>query len=224
MGACTSNKNNKEKEVKPVIHHVQSMNNEDQAIMKCKLCRDNIKAYIRRLQKNETLRKDKAKEELKKNNRDRAKIFLNQSKFYREQIKVADGQLTMIDEQIAHIEIAKQQKDAIQVLEEGNKILKKLNEEVNVEKWEKIADDMNEVKQQQDEIADFLKNHKIDEDKYEDELNEELEKLMKQEAAKSEIELPSAKIDLPEVKKDVIVVVEKEKAKENVEEKIAIAN
>jgi ABC-type lipopolysaccharide export system ATPase subunit len=110
-------------------------------------------------------------------------VFLNQSKFYREQINVANGQLNMIEEQISRIEMAQHQKEAIQVLEQGNKILKALNEEVNIEKWESIADNMNEMKQQQDEIGNFLRNHNIDETEFDEQVTKDLEKLMKDENA-----------------------------------------
>ena len=35
---------------------------EDQAILKCKMCRDNIKRYIKRLENDANLKKQKAKE------------------------------------------------------------------------------------------------------------------------------------------------------------------
>ncbi len=164
------------------------LNNEEEAIFKCKQCRDNIKSYIRRLERNEKARRDKAKEEVRNNNRQKAKVFLNQSKFYREQINVANGQLNMIEEQISQIEMAQHQKEAIEVLEQGNKILKSLNEEVNIEKWEKIADDMNEMKQQQDEIGNFLKSHNIDQDEFDDQVNKDLERLMNEQ----NVSLPDA--------------------------------
>jgi charged multivesicular body protein 6 len=160
---------------------IAKLNDQEVAIFKSKQCRDNIKSYIKRLERNEKLRRDKAKEEVRKSNRDKAKVFLNQSKFYREQINVASGQLNMIEEQISRIEMAQHQKEAIQVLEQGNKILKALNEEVNIDKWEKIADDMNEVKQQQDEIGNYLRSHNIDETEFDEQVTKDLEKLMNDE-------------------------------------------
>lgn len=225
MGPCQSTK--KEHPVK--AHRVGTMNNEDKVVMQCKMCRDNIKAYIKRLEKNQLLRREKAKEEVKKKDRDRAKIFLNQAKLYGEQVNVATGQLTMVEEQIMMLETAQHQKEAITVLEQGNKILKELNEAVNVEKWEKIADDMSELKNQQDEIANFLKNNNIDEDKYEEELNIELEKLMAQqseEAPKREEKIPEKTeevIQLPDAgKKDLKVETQPDAIKPEEENKQAV--
>jgi charged multivesicular body protein 6 len=209
MGVCNSEpKKNKNKETQskaPQQHQKASelSNPEEKAILQCKITRDNIKSYIKKLEKNSLQRKEKAKLELKTKNREKAKFFLNQSKFYTEQVKVASGQLTMIEEQITRIESAQMQRDAIRVLEEGNRVLKKLNEEVNVERWEKIADDMADMKSQQDEIGNFLRNHGIDEVEYDDQLNKELENLMKIEGVIiEESEFPDAGKKEPEKKSE----------------------
>ena len=49
---------------------------EDQAILKCKMCRDNIKRYIKRLENDANLKKQKAKEALQAKNKDRARLNL----------------------------------------------------------------------------------------------------------------------------------------------------
>lgn len=194
MGICNSNKKDKGREDhrRPTAN-VSKLNVEEKTVLQLQICRDNIKAYIKRLTINEDKRKQKAKEELKRKDRDKAKIYLSQAKLYREQATVATGQLTMIQEQVDRIHSAMEQREVIKVLEQGNKVLKDLNEEVNIEKWERIADDMNELKQQQDEIANFLKNHNIDEQQYEDEINKELEKMMIDQGVAGNILLPDAR-------------------------------
>lgn len=175
----------------------QTLEKNEQAIIDCKICRDKIKSYIKTLEKQERLKKEQAKQELKQGNRDKAKRLLNQSKIYSEQTKVANGQLDMIIDQINQIESAQMKKDALQVLEQGNAVLRKLNEEVNIEKWEKIGEDMNDIKQQQEEISEFFNNNRIDQDKFNEDLDkelEELERMQKQSTDKKE------KLELPEVK------------------------
>ena len=71
---------------------------------------------------------------------------------YEEQVKTTDAQLEMIETQISKIENAQSQKDALRVLKQGNEALKKLQNEVNVEKFQEIADDMEELKNQNDKI------------------------------------------------------------------------
>ena len=167
------------------------LDQQEEALLQCKITRDNIKQYINRLRKNEKVRKEKAKAALKEKNRERARMYLSQSKLYSEQIKVGQNQFNLIEEQIINIEQAQQMKEVFVVLQQGNNILKKLNEEVNIEKWEQIADDMSEIKQQQDEINQFLGSHNMDKTEYDEDVNRELDKLIASEAP-SELELPEA--------------------------------
>ncbi len=162
---------------------------DEQAILKCKLCRDDIKKYIKKLENNANLKKEKAKEALKAKNKDRAKLNLRMEKMYREQIKAADGQLEMIENQISQIETAQSQKDAMTVLQEGNAVLKKLQEEVNVEKLQDISDDMEEIKAKNDEITEFFKERGIED---EEAVNDELDKLIASVQQEAGVELPSA--------------------------------
>ena len=161
---------------------------EDQAILKCKMCRDNIKRYIKRLENDANLKKQKAKEALQAKNKDRARLNLRMEKMYREQIKTADGQLEMIETQINQIESAQSQKDVMTVLQEGNAVLKKLQEEVNVDKYKDISDDMEEIKAKNDEITEFFKDRGIDEEV----VNDELDKLIASVQQEAGADLPRA--------------------------------
>ena len=161
---------------------------EDQAILKCKMCRDNIKRYIKRLENDANLKKQKAKEALQAKNKDRARLNLRMEKMYREQIKTADGQLEMIETQINQIESAQSQKDVMTVLQEGNAVVKKLQEEVNVDKYKDISDDMEEIKAKNDEITEFFKDRGIDEEV----VNDELDKLIASVQQEAGADLPRA--------------------------------
>ena len=130
---------------------------DEQAILKCKMTRDKIKKYIKDLERNANLKKEKAREALKAKNKDRARLNLRLEKMYREQIKAADGQLDMLETQINQIETAQSQKDVMTVLQEGNAALKKLQEEVNIEKLQAIKDEMDDLKEKNDEISEFFK-------------------------------------------------------------------
>ena len=172
------------------------INNEERAILDCKICRDNIKKYIKSLQNSANLKKQKAKEALQNKNRDRAKLYMRQSKMCSEQIKVADGQLEMIETQINQIESAQNQRDVFNVLKQGNAALEKLQKEVNIEKLQKISDELEDLKEQNKEITAFFKERGIEEN--EEELDDELSKLI------DSVQKEEAKIDLPEANKEVI--------------------
>ena len=190
------------------------INQEERALLDCKICLDNIKKYIKSLEKNSSLKKQKAKEALKNKNRDRAKLYMRQSKMYQEQIKASEGKLEMIETQISQIETAQNQLDVFNVLKQGNNILKKLQEEVNVEKIQEIADDLNELKEQNDEITQFFKEKGIEEN--DEEIDNELDKLI------DSVQKEEGKIDLPLANKEKIeendnIEINEEKEKKNIE-------
>lgn len=191
MGFLFSKKK-KTKEVK--------LDNEESAILECKMCRDKIKKYIKNLEKNAAQKKEKAKAALKAKDKDRAKMNLRMEKMYREQIKTADGQLEMIENQIAQIETAQSQKDAMTVLKQGNEVLKKLQSEVNIEKFQEIADDLEELKDQQNELTEFFKARGIEE---EEDVNAELDKLIESVQNEAAVDLPNANNEVLEEEKKV---------------------
>ena len=174
----------KKQKAKPV-----TINANEQAILKLKVVRDDIKRYIKKLENNAKTKREKAKEALQSKNKDRAKLNLRMEKMFQEQVKTAYGQLEMIETQINQIEAAQSQKDVMTVLQEGNAALKKLQEEVNVDKLQEISDDMEELKAKNDEITEFFKERGIDE---EESVNDELDKLIASVQSEAGAELPSA--------------------------------
>jgi len=185
---------------------------EDKAILDCKQSRDKIKGYIKRLELNETSQRNRAKELLKNKEKDKAKHCLSQSKMYKIQIENAQNQLSAVEDQINRIDMAKTQKDVFNVLENTNKVLTELQKEVNIERLEKIGEDLNDIKANNDEITNFFKNHNVDIDQNEEEINQEIEKLMKLESNQIENEMPDAgKKNVDHLKKPVDSKSEKEK-------------
>ena len=166
------------------------LNDETRAFLDCKICRDKIKKYIKSLEKNANLKRERAKEALKNKNKDRAKLYLRQIKMYTEQIKTADGQLEIIENQISQIENGQSQRDVFTVRKQGNEVLKKLRSEVNAERFQEIDDDMDELKEQENELSEFFKSRGIEEN--DEELDEELDKLLDSVQKEQKIDLPSA--------------------------------
>ncbi len=102
----------------------------------------------------------------------------------------------MINEQITRIETTRSQKETFKVLEEGNKVLKEMQREVNIERWERISEDMNEMKDNQNEIGEFLKKHNMDVNQFDSNVDKELEKLMGQEVGNELPEAGKTKLDV----------------------------
>ena len=193
---------------------------EEKAIVDCKLCRDKINAYIKRLEVREKKSREKAKELLKDKQRDRAKFYLRQAKLHSAQIKTNEGQLEMVNNQIIQIESSKNLQECLKVLQNGKDVLKKMQDSIKIEEWEKIRDDMDELKEKDKEISDFLKDYGINEAEYDDEVNNDLDKLME------EVGVSKAKEDikLPEVPKEEITEDKnKKKEKEKTKKKLEVA-
>ena len=199
MGVCMSTNKNKNKS-----KNINNLDQNEKVLLECKMCRDKIKNYIKKCETTALKKRQKAKELLKNKQKDRAKVYLNQSKFHLTQAKVGDGQLKLIEDQINELQKATQLNEIRKVLENGNKVLKQLQSEINIEKWQEIKEDMEGLKEQQDEIGEFLRNNNIDEGEYEKDVQEEFEKLQK--------DLEND-LNLPEVPKNKVNV---EKEKENV--------
>lgn len=213
MGICdSSNAHRQEERQQPKnAVKVSQLPPEQKALMDCKQCRDKIKGLIKRLERTSQKKRDKAKDLLKNKDKDRARIYLKQSKFHSDQLKVYDGQLEMIETQISQLETSMQMAECLKVLENGNTVLKKMQEEINIEKWEQVTDDMKELKAQQDEIGEFLKQQNINEEEFEGEVDDEIKKMEKEIFSSNDLNLPSAPKDEVHIKEQDKQIKEKKK-------------
>ena len=199
FGKKKNNNNNKNKNA--------DLTKAEQSILEAKMARDKIKNYIKKIERTANLKRDKAKEYLKKGDKDRAKIFLKMSKMYKQQIGSAEGQLKTIEEQVALIETTLNQKEIMDVLTQGNKVLAELQKEVNVEKFEQIKEDMDEMQQTQDEINEFFLQHNTDVNELDEDIQKEMNSLS--ESLQKEVEN-----EFPEANKEEVNVEKKEEVNE----------
>ena len=210
MGMCGT-----EQKRKPV-----KLSETEKAILDCKKCRDKIKNYMKRLSDRENKARLKAKELVASKQRDRAKFYLRQAKLHSAQMKTYEGQLEMVEQQITQIESTTNLQECMNVLKKGNEVLKKMQDTVKIEEWEKIKDDLDELKEKDREVADFLKEYGINEAEYDNEVNNDFEKLV------NEIEGNKAKDDvkLPEVPKEELTEAkDKTKEKNKIKKKAVVA-
>ena len=202
MGGLVSKKNKKKAKL-------SKLQGEDKAILDCKMCRDKIKSYIKSLERNRDAKKAKVKEFVKMKEKTKAKVLLKQVKMLDFQITSAEGQLQMIEDQIHNLDMAVSQRDAMQVLEQGNAALKKLQSEVNVEKMQQISDDLEDAKDANRELEEFFKEHSV-EGVSDPDIDADLERLGNEIASEAQVELPDANTEEFKVE-------EKQKAKQAVE-------
>lgn len=146
----------------------------DMNIINMKMTRDKIKEKIHNYEFKENSYKVLAKKYLKEGNKTKAKFYIQRSKIYKIQNESTLSILLKIMEQLNMIETAKIQADACKILEEGNLLLK--NMQINVEKFEEIREDMDEIKQNHNDIRDFLIGVNYEND-FDDEISKELSAL-----------------------------------------------
>ena len=219
MGCESANEKRHQQQVKNQRKNI-TLSETENAIIQCKTCRDKIKKYIRNLEQKEIKAKEKAKELLRNKKRDSAKLYLKQCKLFREQSKTAEGQLQMIEEQIVNIESASNMNECMKVLQKGNTVLKNLQNDVNIEHWENIRDDLEELRERDREINDFFRERGIDEEECDAECEDELNKLLIEIQGNNLLDLPN----VPNTKiNDSKIPVKQNKVKVKVKNKPVLA-
>ena len=151
------NFNSSQKENKKILNLTPLEN----SIIECKKTRDKIKQYIKTLEKEILKVKAKSIKYLKKNNKERAKFELKRKKMYEMQISNSEKQLEIIIEKIIEIEKTQIESEVLKTLNQSNEILIKLNEEVSIDKWELINDELGQIKMEQDEVKNFFNNNHL---------------------------------------------------------------
>jgi charged multivesicular body protein 6 len=169
------------------------LNDQDKVVLDIKRCRDNLKNYIKRLQKDSNLNRDKAKELLRNNNRDSAKIFLNKSKMCNTHINTYLNQLNLLEDQLANMQMSIQQKETFEIIGRGNEILKQLQKDVNLEKLENLSEEFNDLKQNQEEVSNFLKTYSITSQEFEADVENDLNKMIEETSPLPDTSFPEVK-------------------------------
>ncbi|XP_066917269.1 charged multivesicular body protein 6-A-like [Clytia hemisphaerica] len=195
---------------------------QDKAVLSLKQQRDKLKQYQKKI--NLTLEKERqyAKQLLKDNKKDKAKLLLKKKHYQENLLKKTDGQLENIDRLISEVEFAQVELKVVEGLKQGNEALKKLHEIMSVEDVERIMDEAQEGIEYQNEIDELLSGGLTAEDE-EDIMNElaELERL--ELPSVPDTEIPTADVDdqLPDVPSAEPATSSKTKTKEP--ERVAMA-
>ena len=178
------NFNSSQKENKKILNLTPLEN----SIIECKKTRDKIKQYIKTLEKEILKVKAKSIKYLKNNNKERAKFELKRKKMYEMQISNSEKQLEIIIEKIIEIEKTQIESEVLKTLNQSNEILIKLNEEVSVDKWELINDELGQIKMEQDEVKNFFNNNHLNynDDSY---FDLEIENILKEESENNNKEI-----------------------------------
>ncbi|CAI5756553.1 unnamed protein product [Candida verbasci] len=163
---------------------------QDKAIFQLKQQRDKIKQYQTKLNYIVIKQTNLARKAITNGQPDRAKFYLQSKKRQESVINKTYEQLTNLEKLIDTIEFKLIEKDVIYGLKQGNEILNKLNNEMKIEKIDKILDDLEDNKIKVNEVSEALgSGHNLNRAE-EDEVDAEFNKLNEEINGVSESKLP----------------------------------
>ncbi|KAG8940528.1 Vacuolar protein sorting-associated protein 20 [Tulasnella sp. 424] len=170
---------------------------QDRAILSMKAQRDKLREYRKKIQVVLDQEQRIAKEALQQGNKERALTALRRRKFQESLLQKTDGQLEVLTNLVSNIEFALIEKDVMFGLEQGNKVLKQIHSEMDIEKVQKLMDDTAEGIRYQREIDEMLMSTMSVEE--EEAVQQELAQLQA-EALPAVPEVPQSEpVKLPEV-------------------------
>ncbi|GAM87690.1 hypothetical protein ANO11243_057170 [Dothideomycetidae sp. 11243] len=161
---------------------------QDKAILDMKNQRDRLRQYQKKMAHLSERETQIARECLRAGDKRRALLALRKKKHQQTLLARTDAQLAQLEALASDVEFALVQKDVLFGLQQGTAVLKQINKEMGgVEKVEMIMADNEEARAYQQEVSEMLAGQLSNAD--EDEVEDELERLIKESAPK-QVELP----------------------------------
>ncbi|EMG50913.1 CHMP6 Charged multivesicular body protein 6 [Candida maltosa Xu316] len=129
---------------------------QDKAIFQLKQQRDKLKQYQKRINVIIDKQTELAKKAIVNKQPERAKFYLRSKKQQESVITTTFEQLNNLEKLIGTIEFKLIEKDVVYGLQQGNKVLQKLNNEMQVEKIDALLDQLEDEKLKVDEVSELL--------------------------------------------------------------------
>lgn len=123
----------------------------------------------------------KAKENLKRGNRDYVKRLLSKKRKLVKQIRNIENAVAILENHKLLIENAFLKKDVIEIIKKGNDIMKDIYKDNNVNKIEDIKNEVEEIKDEIDEIDEIFEENNEDAEIIEDEIKQMESDIVKEE-------------------------------------------
>jgi len=182
-----------------------------------KLQRDKLHQYQRRITVITARETEVAKACLRANDKQRALLALRRKKYQESLLARTDAQLAQLEQLTSDVEFSLVQKDVLYGLQQGTTVLKEIHKEMGgVEGVEKLLGESEEARAYSEEVTELLAGRMSNQE--EDEVEDELEALVREEAVKQG--LPSAPVGaLKEEEVQSKEEVRKERAKRRAKER-----
>lgn len=137
--------------------------------------KDKIKLHENKIRELDTIineLKQKAKEKIKKGNKESAKRLLSKRKKYLGQIKLVKDAVSILDNQKMLIENSLIKKDIVNTIKIGNSLIKNISKDLNANEIEEIKDDMEKLKDDEEEINEILQMNPEEIEELDNEVNQ----------------------------------------------------
>ncbi|KAK9469079.1 Snf7-domain-containing protein [Lipomyces arxii] len=165
---------------------------QDRAVLDMKLQRDRLQQYQKRIQVVLDREKEIARAHLENGDKERALLALRKRKYQAQLLAKTDSQLETLEKLTQSIEFALVEKDVLFGLRQGNLVLKEINREMSLDQVERLLDESAEAQTYQREISDMLADTITNAE--EEDIEEELAAMEREEMAKAIPEVPQNEI------------------------------
>ncbi|ODV84177.1 hypothetical protein CANARDRAFT_182405, partial [[Candida] arabinofermentans NRRL YB-2248] len=169
---------------------------QDKAILQLKLQRDKLHKSTIKIESIINREKEIAKKCIINNDKRKAMLALKKKKYQLNLLETIEKQSNILEELINTIEFKLIEKDVLYGLEQGNHVLKQLNNEMSIDKVEKIMDDSEEGIRYQEELSERL--GELMPKSLEDEVDLEFEEMEREELQRQKNVIDQVPIVLPD--------------------------
>lgn len=114
----------------------------------------------------------KAKDKIKDGNKESAKRLLSKKRKYLGQIKLVKDAVSILDNQKMLIENTMIKKDVIDTIKMGNSIIKEISKEININEIEEIREDVEKLKDEEEEMKEIFQMDPEEIESINDEVNQ----------------------------------------------------
>ncbi|CAI2380145.1 unnamed protein product [Moneuplotes crassus] len=181
--------------------HKHKMTDEDKAVLNLKKTNRVLGKQIQELENQTEQFWNKAKEEKRAKNDNKAVSLMKRRKLYMKYLDAARGKQQMIEETLQNIKSAKIDVGVKEALEAGQEVIDDLSNKASIEDFENILERQKETIEQQEELQQLLDEAGIDDDEVMDDINELEAELFGKEMDK--VKVPKDRIEADEEEEDV---------------------
>jgi charged multivesicular body protein 6 len=154
------------------------VNSHDKAVLDLKVQRDKLKQYQKRCEQVLAKETEIARALLKEGKKKQALLALKKKKYQEQLLEKTEVQLSNVHEMIDSIEFAQMEQKVFQGLQEGNKVLQEIHQQMSLEEIDQLMQDTQEAIDYQRQVEDALSGKFTDAD--EEDIMSQLEQLEKE--------------------------------------------